>query len=369
MSTDLFAPTPEAPSMPSAVPDGDLATSTDEGALSGSMDDTLRDRLAELNAGDDSAENADGRANDADRPRGADGKFLPRAAEAENQADAGADGVEQVEPPKPGEFKDIGPPKSWRPQAKAEWDSLSPALKEEAYKRENDFFKGSETYRAKAGVADVLWNEIAPYQAAIRAAGTDVPGAIRAVLGTAATLQMGTPAQKVQTLRSLAQQYGIDLNAVGMPSNNGADTFADPALDAVAARIARLEQGLNGIHATSQNSEHASAAAMLTEFESNPDHRYYNDVRQIMGALVLSGQASSLQEAYVQACRAHPQVFAAMEAETRAKADKERATEAAKARRLGLQSPRSTSAPGAIVAPGASMEETLRTTFREIQSR
>jgi hypothetical protein len=283
------------------------------------------------------------------RPRNADGTFVK------------ADPKAPAAPVAPDAFVDKGPPTSWRPTAKAQWERLTPELKAEAYKREDDFFKGTETFRAKANVADALWGIIAPYQPLIAAERTDVPTAISELFATAAALQAGSPAQKVATLRRVAERYGIDLNSLGN-ANARPDQFADPQIHALQQELASLKGFLTNQQAQSQNSEVRAAMAQIEDFGRNPEHRYFQDVRFQMGALMNQGLAQSLPEAYAMACKIHPQVSAAVAAEQQQKAENERqqaaikrANDAQRAARLG---PRSS--PVGTVPKGGSIDDTMK---------
>jgi hypothetical protein len=376
MSSDLFssapAPEPIAPSAPAA--DSNDQGSTSEGRLSNAMDVTLHETLRALEEGE-SAAKAEGEAiagklkagEPVDDPgaipgpqRGPDGKFLPKDA-----ATAAADAQKApaaVAPNAQAAAALAAPPASWKPAAKAEWNNLPEAVKADAHRREADFHAGIQQYKGKADVADILYGEIAPYEAAIRAAGTDVPGALRSLLQTGAALMMGTPQQKAATVQGILQTYGVDPRLVFAQQQPAQQQ--DPAIARAQARIAQLERAEQLRQQQTVQSTDAQAMGIISSFANNPANKYFADVAPLMGSFLSNGAAASMEQAYEMACRAHPQVFAAQQAEAAAA---QRAANA-KAARVSRQSLSPSATPGSPVPNAGSWEEGLRARFRELNA-
>ncbi len=329
------------------------------------MEDTMRATLADIRereAGGETTEAAP------TRERGADGKFLPKAAPVAPVGVVGATPADPAPVEAAPAFEDKGPPASYRPAAKAQWDNLTPELKQEIYKREEDIHKGIEQYRGKAQVADILWSQIQPHLAVIQAAGTDIPTAVGSLFQAATSLQLGTQAQKLATLGSIARQFGVDVSAY-QPSDGGEVASVDPGIQAAHGRIAQLEGYIHQMVSQQQNSTVTDAVGQIEQFSRDPAHKYFADVRADMGVLMQTGRATSLKDAYDKACRLNDSVRTAIDGETKAAETKARQKAADDARKRGAQSLKSNPLPGTAHVVTGTMEDTLRAKFQEIQSR
>src|SRR6185312_6170289 len=118
----------EIPSPETASPD----TSTPEKPLS------LRDQILK------NVETI--RTEEAKRARAADGKFTKLEAGAEQPA-AEIPPTEQNAQPEASQ--PVGPPSGWSKEAQALWESLPPAVKADAVRREAEVAKGFDEYRSK----------------------------------------------------------------------------------------------------------------------------------------------------------------------------------------------------------------------------
>jgi hypothetical protein len=380
--SDLFAPaTPDAAPAAPAAPAADTGagsndtSSTSEGRLSSAMDETLRATLKNITDGDDAAA-AEGKAiadkiargetvtDPGDIPgapkRGPDGKFLPKDAADPTGVAPGKAAPATATAPDAGADALVRPPASWKPEAKATWESLPPVVRAEAHRREADFHNGIAAYKSQAQVAEILWSEVQPYEAAIRAAGTDVPGAMRSLFQTAAALQMGTPEQKAATMRGIAQTYGIDLRHVFAQQQNAPQ--AHPEFVALQNRVAAFERQEAQRQQQTLQSNNAAAMDMIREFGADPANKYFADVMQDMGALMQMGRAATMKDAYAMACNMNPSVRAALDKENEAA----RAAEALKAQRMARQQLSPTATPGAPAPAVGTMEESMRARYREL---
>lgn len=341
---EVAAPADTTPAAP--------ATEVSAPAPEPTMEDTMRARLAELQA-EDGGEGAEA-APDAPegRMRGPDGRFLPRGQQAEQAQVEG-------EP----DLSTRGPPSSLTVAAKGMWETLPPEIKAEFHKREQDFHRGIEQYRAKSQAADTLASAIMPYQNLFQATGVDVPTGLRELLGAASRLQMGTPQQKAQTLREIANTFGVDMG------QEPTQQFVDPEVAELRARVYAQEQRDAQRNAMALQQEHSVASNILNEFSADPANKYFEDVRHTMGLLIQAGTARTLPEAYDMACHANPAVREALAAETRAKEQRAAAEAAAKAKRLGSQSVRGTPTPGQVATPARAMFEDLHDVYRQLNAR
>lgn len=221
-----------------------------------------------------------------------------------------------------------------------------------------------------------MYQAVSPYEAAFRSEGVSAPQYVANVLNVAYTLRTADPFTKAQTLATLAQQFGVDLKLLA-PTTDGQPQ--NPELAALKQQYAELH---NERQREKQERERAAQEARQREeqevqqaisaFASDPAHKYIQAVAPVMGALLQSGQAQTMKEAYEMAVYARPDIRAQLQAEEKAKQDAERlsAQKAEEARRKG-KSVRG--GPGgsmpAAPNPNASVREDLEAAFAEARGR
>lgn len=215
----------------------------DEGTLDQRLTETIREGLSRLNGTEEDKTEKEAPAAEAapeepveeqqpksaERPRGPDGKFLPKSEAKESAAPAKAENLDTPpsqaaapaqaaaapqEPEQPllgpsGQPIDLNrPPSSWKPAAKAVWANLPPEVRAEVYRREGDFHLGNKPLKENADFGQAIRQVVEPYKAMIEAEGGTVERSIAGYLQAAAALRRGTPEQKVQTLMGIDQQFG-----------------------------------------------------------------------------------------------------------------------------------------------------------------
>lgn len=160
-------------------------------------------------------------------------------------------------------------------------------------------------------------------------------------------------------IRNLATQYNVDLRQFAQPAQRpqpmqaptAAPQPGDPALASVQRELAELKQFLSSQQQQAQANEQAQVEQSISQFAADPKHSHFPTVRTAMGALMQAGLAKDMSAAYEMACRAHPDVWKAIQtadADAKAKADAaERAKAAAGARAKAV------SVRGAVPMPGA----------------
>lgn len=164
----------------------------------------------------------------------------------------------------------------------------------------------------------------------------------------------------VEAIQVLARQYGVDLRQFApQPQQQAPAQAAQPQPnDPVAAlqrQVEELKQFIVSQQQKAQEAETATVAQSIEAFASDPKHPHFPTVRTMMGALMQAGTAKDMEAAYEMACRAHPEVWKAIqtaEAETKAKvAAAERAKAAADARTKAVSVRGSVPVPGVAKGP------------------
>jgi hypothetical protein len=309
----------------------------------------------------------------------------PVAAQAEPQPKAPVkeaelppvEGSQEQQPASPHK-----PPRGWSVASKAAFDTLPESVKADIAKREDEVANGFAKYAE--------YKPLEQYVEMARQNGKSLPDVLAAYQSAETTLQNDTVnglvqlsrmynAHPVELIAGIARTYGINLAALagqaqGAPNQNGAaqpqafDPRLASHLQALDQRYKSLEQKIRDQERGQEEAEQSSVNGEIAEFGSNPEHKYFDNVRPMMGQLIRTGAADNLQDAYEKACWANPDIrklfvdeqFSKREAEAKAKAEKVKAT----AKSLPHGSPH----PGAARTAGnsnASVRDDIAAAFEE----
>ncbi len=191
----------------------------------------------------------------------------------------------------------LTPPSSWSPEAKAEWSSLPRASQEAINKREFEISKGFQDYRGRAERHAEIEAILAPRRERLARSGITEVKAVehlfelndhfeRDPVSALAHFAQHMPLTREQALgiaNVVLQRGGISPQESGGPSQQQIEQY-------VQQRIAT-----------------ALAQTEVQRFEAKaPEH--YGLVKGLMQQLLQSGAASTMQDAYRQACQHHPAV-------------------------------------------------------------
>jgi hypothetical protein len=174
-----------------------------------------------------------------------------------------------------------------------------------------------------------------------------------------------------EAIQLLARDFGVDLTKFApQPApndpNRGGQTVQEPNYAALMQKVQQLE---GAIVQREQAAEQAAAAQInqtIQQFASDPKHTHFPAVRQMMGALMQAGTANDLATAYEMACRAHPEVFKAIqqaEQAARAKADTAARSQAAAQAKAKAVSVRGSPAVNGFTKPPETLRETIQAAF------
>lgn len=289
-----------------------------------------------------------------ERPRGPDGKFVPKAKDATPPA-AKASETAPAEPKAPAKAaptpaaKPAAPvavkaPQSWKPAVREKWSALPPEVQEEVQRREGEVARVlSETAQARR-VAENLERVVGPYRPLLGPG--DPLQAVGGLLQTFTTLRTGTASEKAAITGNIIRNFGIDVKALAADLNGQAPAppqqseYRDPRVDQIAAYIQQQE------HARVQQ-EHARVQQVHHETNSWVDQQEFGQdqgVKHRMGVLLQSaadmGLPLTLEQAYDEAIWAAPSVREALLQRQAAKstATANAATQRAKAASVSVRS-------------------------------
>lgn len=354
--------------------DNDQATLNDP-VEEQSMDDTIRQTLESIKERDSdaAAELAANASQTEEKPakqRAADGKFAKADVAANNDnpaANAQADAADSQAPAVDAAAAPVAtpvaeqPPSSWTAAGKAEWAKLPDGIRQEVLKREADFHKGVEQYRAQANFAQAVHKAIAPYEATLRQLNIAPDVAINSLLSADHKLRNGSPQEKLQNFAQLAQMYGIDLSQ-GLPQTQQ----IDPNTQYLQQQLQQTQQQLQHLSTSQAQREQAEINNMIEQARQGKEH--FDAVRKEMAALMESGTAKDINQAYEMAIWARPDLRASLLAKQQ---EEQRAAQAKIAQQAKAAAATNVPRRGTLPAqrPIGTMDDTLKATLADIRSR
>lgn len=304
------------------LPEQDLTTTTPEVGGQESDAPTLRDTVEKaFDTVESQAPEGETVEQKAERLRDEAGRFAAKPKTEQQQPTAPTPttgrtaGAQQPEQDK----TTLRAPQSWRPEVRSHWDALPPAVKAEVAKREMEVQRGlQETAQARSAV-EAMRELIQPFMPVVQSRyNGDVAGMIQSHARTEMQLLAGTQADVAKTITDMIQHYGVGRFGKGfIETLDGALVGIEPQQSpqdlidrAVQQRVAPLMQVIE--QATSQNQQRQSQMAMESVQQFAQQAEFYEDVRTMMADMIdvaaAQGRQLGLDEAYVQACWAHPQI-------------------------------------------------------------
>lgn len=257
----------------------------------------------------------------------------------------------------------VEPPVSLSGAIKAKWKDLPSDVQQEWRKREDDMHRMMTAHDGELRIGRSIKEIATPYEALIRSEGGTIEGAFKDLLNTSYILRTGSPHQKAAVLMQAAQQFGVDLSLHQQQQQN-------PQLAQLQNEIHQLRQASSPDVIEKQLQERLESVRIADEikgFAANPKNVHFDAVREAMGALMTTGRAKDLQEAYEMACWADPSIRATNLA---AQAEQDKAKRKAemdakrKASASVVGSPNGAS-PSANAPNHMSIEDEVRNAFRE----
>lgn len=274
-----------------------------------------------------------------DAPAGdpAEGKQpAPDVGDAANTGEPGAD--TQAQP------TDDRAPSSWKPEIAQKWAEVPKEVRDEIKRRETDYHKGIEQYKQAASIGHAIEKVVTPHMETFQRLGVDPLTAINHLLAADQRLRYGSPEQKAEYLGVLAQEYGIALETVK----------PRPPLDPAMMELQRQNQHLQQYRQSVEQRETQVVMTEIERFAADPKHTHFETVRDDMVALLNSGRAATLDDAYDKAVWMRPDIRKSLVEQQRATAEKTATAQArsqrAKAAAVGVKG--SAPSQGGVLKPG-----------------
>ena len=259
----------------------------------------------------------------------------------------------------------VAPPKTWRPEALTKWESLPPEVQAEVLKREEDMFKGLEGYKADANVGKAMKGVLDPYMPILNQYGIDPIVQVKNLMQAHYSLVTGTPEQKQALFQKLAQDYGVSLG--------GETPYVDPTVASLQKQVSELTSRLSGREQKEADTSRQQLQREIDTFASDPAHPLFDDVASDIAALLRSGVAKDLSEAYEKAVWANPvtrgKEQARLTAESVAKSRAEAEEKAKAVRKATGANVKSSAKAASGTAPLGSIDDTLQAALATLRAK
>ncbi len=287
------------------------------------------------------------------RERGADGKFVAKAAETEQIApDQPSEAVAD-----PAEKLAIRVPASWSPAAKAKFAALDPEVQQAVAKREQEIDHGLRRKSEDLKRYEPLEQLIAPHRSKWQMQGMDETTAIRTLLAAQEMLET----QPEQAIAHLAKAYGVNLSA--QPTPGQVQSAPQPAGNS--QELLQLQQQFNALQQSIQAREAEQTSQTIAAFFADPANLYAENVRPAMAALLQAGQASDLKDAYEKAIWMDPSIRPLLQT-PQVVPDKDRV---ARAKAAGASVTGSPAEPRSALNSNGSIDDDIRNALSELTGR
>ena len=286
------------------------AMTTDEAPTDEELDAPITEEVEETEAESES------------RNRDEKGRFKKKADEPETEVlETDKEPAENTEPQEVETATDdrVAPPQEWSGNAKVRWEKLPKDIQAEIAKDYSNVNEQRQRYAA-------LDNVLEPRKQALTVNHGSVEQGINYLFSISDYAEKN-PAEFIQWF---AQQRGIDL-AQNAPQEGQPQQHPD--MSAALQEIQTLKQELGSIKQNTEQSHTQALQSQIDTFARDPKHPYFNDVKQVMSALMNSGKAETLEAAYDMAVYADPTIRAQMQAQEQERVDAEKREKAERAKK------------------------------------
>ncbi len=319
--------------------------------------------------------------------RGRDGKFARKAAE--EAAPAPEAPQRAAEPTAAGQATEATAvpadarlaPQGWSNAEKALWSQIPEAARAAIARREADMHREITRHDDERTLAKQFMSIASENREVLDRTGVHPLRVFQDFMGIMKTLQSNDTQAKFNLLRDVAQRNGLDMRSiVGLPPGADSNPSTAPASGSAPIppelqQMSREWQEFRTQQAreSAERAEKAQAETLneIMAFRSKPEAQFFDVVKDQMVALLTMGQASTLEDAYEQACWMRPDIrdirLSEKTAEQAAAAKRQSQAKAARMKGVSVRGG-SGSAP-ATPASGGSVRDDLLAATAEVRSR
>jgi hypothetical protein len=228
-------------------------------------------------------------------------KSEPKPDSAPVPAEGKAPAPEAAEDGKPA----LRPPPGWSPTAKVAFDKLPPEVKQAVANREEEVNRGFAKFQE--------YKPIDRYMEMARQSGTTLDKALENYVGIENRLRQDFPTG----IAELCQRQGVHPVALAQailarhgvaPSNGEAGETPEVRQQTPSVDLSPIHQEINALKSFIEQQQNSGVQSEIQRFASDPKHAFFENVKTVMGRLINSGQAETLDDAYDQACWANKEI-------------------------------------------------------------
>ena len=266
---------------------------------------------------------------DSSAPRDEQGRFTPKAQEVSPQPQEQPQAQEGITPgPKPGpKNHEERAPASWSPEVRQHWNALPPDVRQEVFKREREIQQTLQESAEARRAVESFQKVVAPYEAYIRAEGSNPLQAVDNLMATAVRLRTGTAPELAELVAGIVSQFGVgrfgqsfieqlDSALSGRVSGQAQPSQAQPMpqlQQAIQQELAPMKQFMSQFEQLRAQREQQVAREAAQSVEAFIQAQEFgNDVREEMADILevaaRRGRDMTLEQAYNQAVRLHPTI-------------------------------------------------------------
>lgn len=207
-------------------------------------------------------------------------------------------------------------PVSWKPAQREQWSKLPADVRAEINRREREIqegFKQTETVRK---FANDFAQVVQPYTHLIAQQGSTPLRAVENLMRTAAGLSTGSQEQKARIVAEIIGNYGIDIrtldNYLSGVVKDGRVPAAVPQPEAPPSWARPMFEFMETVKTGRQQAEERARSEAQAEIERISEKPFFEDVREdmadIMEVATRRGREMTLEQAYNQAVKMHPEI-------------------------------------------------------------
>lgn len=248
----------------------------------------------------------------------------PQATETADSPDAPAQEL-AIEPAK---TPAIDAPNAWSGEMKAKWSSLPSEVQTYVAQREGEAHKAITRAGEKVKAFEPIEQVLQHFDPEFKRHGASPAQGIAGLLN----LQRLMDQDRVQGLVQIGATYGIDLRPFfqQQPGQAAEAPRIDPMVQQLQSELSQIKGKLTAKERAEQEAQVSEINSQLAAFAKDKTH--FEAVRRAMGALINSGEASTLDEAYDMAVHANPETRKRiLEDQRKADEEKRKADQQAKA--------------------------------------
>lgn len=254
-------------------------------------------------------------------------------------------------------------PKSWAKETHELFASLPPAAQEQIEKREKQFLDGFTQYSADAGFGKQLKEVITPFKPMLEGLQVTEAQAVQHLLGMHYKLSQGP----MESRQAAWKQLGTNLGLIQDPNAPA----SDPRYNALEQQVQQLTSTVTKEQQRKLDEARTQVVSEVEAFAADPKNIYFDECAEDITRLITAGYP--LAEAYRTAVRTNPVTSAKEDArilkEHEAKIRENLRLDGLKARKATSTNVRGRDTRTAPTDPLGTMEDTMKTTLREIKSR